>query len=424
MAVRVLFACETGQISGAETVLLTLLAAVDRAAYEPRAVCPPNGPLAQRLAASGVPVDCVHVPRLRRNLRSLVRELPRLPRFSRWLRAYLRDQQIELVHCNSFGAQLACAGAAVDCGIPTVWHMHDILKRRRSNGWLLRRTARSADRIICVSEAVARELEAWDIPPHKLQVIYNGLDLETHFQPRAASGLLRAQFGLPPRTRLVGIIGQLAPWKGQHVFLRAAGLLNKDRPDVAFVIVGAPLFGGRRYQERLERIAREAGIEGSVIFAGRRDDIPQVLAELEILVHASVLPDPLPTVLLEAGACAKPVVAAACGGVAEIVADGQTGLLVPPGDAEAMSAALDRLLADREAATAMGIAARHRVQRRFSIDGFVRGVEQVYREVLGRPAAADSSDAPPAPEQRETPEAATSIDPSTPESGPQEGAGP
>jgi len=418
VAHRVLYACETAQVSGAETVLLNLLSAIDRSAFEPFAICPPDGPLPERLAAIGVPVQAAHVPRLRRTVRSATRELPRLPSFLRWLRGYLRDHRIDLVHCNSFGAELACAAAAVEHGIPTVWHMHDILKRRWSNGWLLRRTARAADRVICVSHAVARELESWSIPSQKLTTVYNGLDLAGRFQPRPATGRLHAQFGLPSRARLVGIVGQLTPWKGQHVFLRAAGLLHGDRREAVFVIVGAPLFGDRRYQEQLNTIARETGIEGNVVFAGRRDDIPEVLAELEIVVHASILPDPLPTVLLEAGACAKPVVATACGGVPEIVDDGETGLLVPPGDTEAMSAALDRLLADRERAAAIGEAARRLIEQRFGLEGFARGVEQVYGEVLGEPVDADGCDAPAPPtaaEQCESTEPATDSEISTTE---------
>lgn len=417
MAHRVLYACETAQVSGAEIVLLNLLSAVDRSLYEPFAICPPDGPLPERLAAIGVPSQSARVPRVRRTVRSAMQELPRLASFSRWLHGYLRDHQIGLVHCNSFGAQLACGAAAVECGIPAVWHMHDILKRRWSNGWLLRRTARAADRVICVSHAVARELESWNIPPQKLATVYNGLDLAGRFRPRPATGRLHAQFGLPSRARLVGIVGQLTPWKGQHVFLRAAGLLHGDRPEAVFVIVGAPLFGDHRYQEQLNTIAREMGIEGSVVFAGRRDDIPEVLAELEIVVHASILPDPLPTVLLEAGACAKPVVATACGGVPEIVDDGETGLLVPPGDSEAMSAALDRLLADHERAAAIGEAARRLVEQRFGLDGFARGVERIYREVLGEPVDAEVSDAPAPPtseEQCESPGPASDAEIPTP----------
>jgi glycosyltransferase involved in cell wall biosynthesis len=383
VAHRVLFVCETAQISGAEVVLLNLLSALDRSLYEPHAICGPEGPLAERLAALGVAVTQLRVPRPRRTLRSALRELPRLPGFSRRLGALLRERDIDLLHANSLGAHLACSRAAAECGIPAIWHMHDILRRRWPNGAILRRAAAAADRIICVSRAVADELERWRLPVTKLTVIHNGLDPQGRFRPRAATGFLHAQFGLPAHAQLAAIIGQVTPWKGQHVFLRAAGTIGRERPQAVFLVVGAPLFGGDGYRRRLERIARAAGIADRVVFTGRRSDVPEIMTEVEVVVHASVLPDSLPTVLLEAAASAKPVVATSGGGVAEIVVDGRTGLLVPPGDAEAMAAAIERLLDDPARAQAMGAAARTRAQAMFSLDDQVRKVQALYEEILG-----------------------------------------
>jgi len=384
---RILYASETAQVSGAEIVLLNLIESLDRTLFEPRALCAPGGPMPRRLAALGVPVATMRFPWLRRAVRSALLEWPRLPSFSRWLAAYLRDQRIDILHTNSWGAQLACADGALAAGVVTVWHMHAILKRRWPNGWVMRRAARSADRIICVSRAVARELDAFGVPPDKLVVIHNGLDLEGRFRPRPATGLLHAQFGLPPGARLVGMIGQLAPWKGQHVFLRAAAIAAKAQPDAVFLIVGDPLFGDTRYQARLIALARAGGIEEKVVFTGRRDDMPEVLAELDLVVHASVLPDPLPTVLIEAGAAGKPVVATAVGGVSEIVNDGRSGLLVPPGDADAMAAAIDRLLSNHDAAASMGRAARRIVEQRFTVERFASRVQELYRDLLSAPIA-------------------------------------
>lgn len=382
---RILYACETAQVSGAEIVLLGLIGSLDRSLYEPRAVCPPGGAMAQRLADVNAPTETMRFPRLRRTPRSLVLELPRLRAFSRRLQTCLRERQVDILHTNSWGAQLACANAALASGVTTVWHMHAIFRRRWPNGWALRLAAHGADRIVCVSRAVAAELKAWGIPPEKLAVIYNGIDPGGRFQPRPSTGLLHAQFGLPASARLVGIVGQLAQWKGQHVFLRAAAMVAQAQPEVVFIIVGAPLFRDAGYQARLTRLAHGGGIADRVIFTGRRDDVAEVMAELELVVHASVLPDPLPTVLLEAGAAGKPVVATACGGVPEIVDDGRTGLLVTPGDAEAMAAAMDRLLSNVVAAAAMGRAARRLIEQRFTLERFARQIQELYDELLRAP---------------------------------------
>jgi len=390
---RVLYACETAQISGAEIVLLNLIGSINRSLYEPRALCPPGGPLRPRLADLAVPAQVIRFPRLRRTLRSAALELPRLRGFSRRLRTYLRQQQIDIVHANSWGAHIACASAAVECGAITVWHMHSIFRRRWPNGWALRAAARSADRIICVSHAVARELEAWGIPAAKLTVICNGLDLDERFQPRPPTGLLHSQYGLPADAQLVATIGQLTPGKGQDLFIRAAASIAAAHPRAVFLVVGAPLFGDQRWPRHLQRLAQQLGIQDRVMFTGTRDDMPRVLAEVRFVVHASVAADSLPTVLMEAGAMAKPAIATVSGGAPEIIEDHRTGLLVPPGDAEAMAAAMDRLLSDAETAAAMGAAARRVIEQRFTIGQYVRQVEELYRELLLAPVAA-SSDRP------------------------------
>jgi len=388
LTVRVLYINHVSQIGGAEVSLLALLRGLNRSEFDPIALCPPGAELPRRLSAIGVPVYTARLPRHGRSIAAAARQLVQGPLLSRWLAQRLREWKVDLVHTNSLSAQIATGAAAQEAGLPVIWHMHSILKRRWPNGVALRRAGHNADRVICVSRAVARELEAWRIPGAKLTVIYNGLDLGERFSPRAATGLFRAQCGLPADAQLVAIIGQLTPAKGQDVFLRAAATIAADHPRAAFLIVGAPLFGDQRWPRRLQRLAQQLGIQDRVIFTGARSDIPSLLSEVRFVVHASVAADALPTVLLEAGAMAKPAVATRSGGASEIIEDGGTGLLVPPGDAEAMAAAMDRLLSDAETAAAMGAAARGVIEKRFANEKFVQRVEQLYREVLCAPAPA------------------------------------
>jgi glycosyltransferase involved in cell wall biosynthesis len=382
MTARVLYINHVSQIGGAEVSLLALLGALDRAEFDPVALCPPRGELPARLAQIGVPVHPAWPPRARRGIAAAARQLVRGPLFSRWLNERLREWEIDLVHTNSFSAQLAAGAAAQEAGLPVVWHMHSILKRRWPNGVALRRAGHNADRVICVSRAVARELEAWGIPASKLTVIYNGLDLVECFRPQPPTRLLHTQYGLPADAQLVAIIGQVTPGKGQDVFIRAAASIAADHPRAVFLIVGAPLFGDQRWPRSLQRLAAELGLGDRVIFTGVRHDIPRVLAEVEFMVHASVAADSLPSVLIEAGAMAKPAIATMSGGAPEIIEDRRSGLLVPAGDAEAMAAAMDRLLSDAETAAAMGAAARSRIGRMFTIEENVRKVQQLYRAVL------------------------------------------
>jgi glycosyltransferase involved in cell wall biosynthesis len=161
------------------------------------------------------------------------------------------------------------------------------------------------------------------------------------------------------------LIGRISPWKGQHVFLRAAARVLKRFPEARFVIAGAAIFGEEAYEKQLHRLVRELAIADQVDFLGFSTDVPSVIEGLDVVAHASTLPEPFGQVIIEAMASAKPVVATLGGGVTEIIDDNITGLLVPMGD-------------DQE----MGYRGRIRVLRQFTIDKTVRQVQEVYDFLL------------------------------------------
>jgi glycosyltransferase involved in cell wall biosynthesis len=183
----------------------------------------------------------------------------------------------------------------------------------------------------------------------------------------------------PGRLR-VGIIGRLDPWKGQHIFLDAfAKAFPGDEAQAA--IVGAKLFGDDRYELELERQAVALGLEGRVAFRGFRDDIQDELRNLDVLVHASTLPEPFGQVVVEGMAAGLAVIAADAGGPAEVVTDGVDGLLCPPGDVDALAAALRRLAADPAFRHQLGSAARLRAHD-FTPARIAPKVMAVYQGIL------------------------------------------
>ncbi|HEY9722283.1 MAG TPA: glycosyltransferase, partial [Oscillatoriaceae cyanobacterium] len=176
---------------------------------------------------------------------------------------------------------------------------------------------------------------------------------------------------------VVGVVSHLIPWKGQDVFVRAAARLAPDHPDWRFVVVGDDIFQFRGERTRLEALAASLGIGERIAFVGHREDVPGVLEQFDLFVLPSLY-EPFGRVLIEAMAATRPIVATFAGGVPEIVLDGETGVLVPPGDDERLAQAIAAVLADSALAKRLATAARQRVETHFALTRTVEGVMQAY----------------------------------------------
>jgi glycosyltransferase involved in cell wall biosynthesis len=186
---------------------------------------------------------------------------------------------------------------------------------------------------------------------------------------------------------VVGIVGRLAPWKGQHVFIDAIARVQRKHSALQGRIIGSPLFGEEEYSQSLRRRVEALGLADVVQFVGFRHDVAEELAGLTIAVHASTIPEPFGQVVVEAMACGVPIVATDAGGPAEILEHGSDGLLVPPGDADALAAAVIQLLEDANLRMRLTEAATRKVQR-YRPERVAAEVEAVYAAVLGRRASA------------------------------------
>jgi glycosyltransferase involved in cell wall biosynthesis len=180
---------------------------------------------------------------------------------------------------------------------------------------------------------------------------------------------------------VVLIVGHLHAVKGYPTFLEAAQRVAAIVPECAFVSLGEEM-SGTGYRATLERRAQELGLNDRMYFLGWRDDIRHILSAADVVALPS-LAEGLPMAILEAMACARPVVATPVGGNSEAVLDGVTGLLVPVNDADALASALIRLLRDPQLARSMGEAGRRRVEDHFSVERFVRAVEGLYDDLRG-----------------------------------------
>jgi glycosyltransferase involved in cell wall biosynthesis len=361
--IRVLFVSPTGEIGGAEVALLRLLRHLDRTRFAPAAVCLSPGPLLDRLRA--LDVECTLVPAGRfRHLHRTVAVVLQIARVARRHRS-------DVIFGNGTKGHLYGALAARLVRRPTLWWLCDMLPsdsgRPLSLNWLATRL--HASMIAAVSWATLEAARRYYATPSPICVVYPGLEIETldeEAQRLGGPAAVRRELNVGDAP-LIGIAGRLTRWKGQHVFLEAAARIACKRPEARFVIVGDALLGiDTDYPEFLRRQVRQLGLHDRVAFTGFRPDVPRLLAAMDIVVHASVLPEPASVVVSEAMALGRPVIATALGGMPEIIEDGVSGILVSPGDPAALAAAVLALLGDRERARRIGLAARQRVRERFT----------------------------------------------------------
>jgi glycosyltransferase involved in cell wall biosynthesis len=212
----------------------------------------------------------------------------------------------------------------------------------------------------------------------RVRVVPNGFDADVAEPGPEASRDLRELAGLDERP-VVGLFGRLAPWKGQEVLLRALSAM----PDVQAVLVGGPLFGAEEFERELRTLADELGISDRVRFLGHREDVPTLMAGVDVVVHCSTTPEPFGRVLVEAQLARRPVVATDGGGVREIVTDEVDGLVVAPRDVDALTAAVARVLADPALAARMGAAGRAGSSGRYALTATRETFAALIDEVVG-----------------------------------------
>jgi glycosyltransferase involved in cell wall biosynthesis len=346
-----------GDVAGGQLVALRLARAARARGDEVSFVAPERGPFTELAAREGFPVDVLP---LRRTF-----QLAAAWRLARLLRA----RRADLLHTHTLAAAnilARLAGAAAR--VPAVSHLHIENHFRPATRWLLARldnaTARLAARLVAVSEDTRRAYERQGYPRGRIEVVYNGVDLP------ANGGYRRND---PAR---IGEVARLCDVKGQRELLHAVARL----PEARLVLAGRDLEQGGAFQDELERESELLGIRERVEF-GFHDDVPALLETLDVVALPSWT-EGLPLVLLEAMARGRPVVATPVGGTPELVTDGETGLLVPPRDPEALAAALRRVLDDPELARRLGEAARARVAERFSAAEQERRILALYDDVV------------------------------------------
>jgi glycosyltransferase involved in cell wall biosynthesis len=361
-------------VGGAERSLSRLLAGLDRTRFAPTVAClyGSDSPVADDIRALGIPVHELGM-----------RHKWRLDGFWR-LYVLLRRERPAILHTFLFHANIPGRVIGRLVGVPADRAGPIVISGERTMGmesrWryrLNRLTQGLADRVVCVSQQVADfVMNEVGVPGDKIVVIPNGVDLDpTESLPDKQAA--RERLKLPADGALVGTVARLDPVKRLDVFLEALALLD----DIRAIIVG---YGPE--ERRLKAMADRLGIADRVLFAGHQRDVRPWLAALDVFVLCSDW-EGMSNALLEAMAARLPVVATSTGGTPDVVVDGVTGSLVPPGDPYSLAQAIRRLLLDPDLRAQMGRAGRRRVEERFSIRQMVERTQVLYETLLDERAA-------------------------------------
>lgn len=300
-----------------------------------------------------------------------------LPNTVRCIRLALRHGA-DIIHLNNgLESQLSGLFAAKILRIPCVAHARGF----PNFSMLVDGVSTSVDRYIAVSSSVELQLVENGVDADRISVVHDAVDVDNFSRPRDTDAV-RDELSIPPEAKVFGLLGRIMGWKGVKEFVSAAIRVLESLDDAYAVIVGDESDGNRSYFREVQDLAQKSSVRERIIFAGFRDDVPAVVQTLDLLVHTSLQPEPFGLVLVEAMAAGTPVVAADRGGPVDIVADGESGLLVDPEDTAALATAIERVLREPKAARKMGERGRRRARSQFAVDRHAGKIMDIYRSVL------------------------------------------
>ena len=365
---KILLLHSSSDVYGASKIFLGTVQLLKKRNHEVWVVLSEDGPLVKKLASAGATVLMVRLGILRRkyfNPRGIINRIATLLRARKQLQELIRKEKIELVYSNTTGV-LAGAFAARNCGVRHIWHVHEIIENpfwlKQLLGHLMNRYAVG---IIAVSEAVKQSWESV-LPAERITVIQNGIDYSPYLEHEHT---LTKELQLPTAAIVIGMVGRVHYWKGQSYFLKLAGQLHQKHPSLHFLLAGDAYPGYEDLYQEMQTQIETLQLSDVVHNLGFREDIPAVMQTIDLLLLPSQQPDPFPTVILEAMASAKPVIATQFGGAVEMIDAGITGDLMPADQVDTAVSVIESWL-DKNRLQAAGEAGRKRVLEKFSLEAW------------------------------------------------------
>ena len=377
---RILYLHAGAEMYGADKVLLELIKGLDRQEFETHVILPNDGVLVEALRQVGAQVSVLDYPILRRkyfNPKGIVDYIRSYNFYAKQIALYAQEHSIDMVH-NNTAAVLEGIYLKRKLKLPLIWHVHEIIvKPKAISDFINMLMGRYADKIVTVSQAVANHIKQSPfIKDSQVKVIYNGVDNTVYYPMNASS--IREKFDIAQDALVIGMIGRVNAIKGQNDFIEAVEpLLEKNEQAVAFLAGG--VFPGEEWRlEELDKRIASSSVVSQIHRIDYYDKTSELYNMFDIFVLPSIKPDSLPTVVLEAMACSKPVVGYNNGGIAEMVVDDKSGHLVKPNSSQELSNAISLLLDSSEKREQFGREGYQRQKELFSLDSYIKNFSEFY----------------------------------------------
>lgn len=368
--INILHIYQNSKIGGVQQQILNLLKAYNREVFNPIFCClGPKEEIGKEI--EGIGIDCIPLNRSRYNRFSLgiVLDLHRL----------MKKKQIHIVRTHRYRSNFYGRLAAFLTGaLVIVASVHDNYRTDKRPGRRIinRMLSHITDKIVAVSEEVKKDIIRYDkIEPSKVVVLPNGIDVE-RFNPKGNFADIRKEFSIKEGALVVGFVGRIVPAKGLQYLIDSIPYVKGEFKNIKLLVIGEGSIVARLHEQ-----AKEKKVYDSIIFTGRRRDIPDILSCIDIFVMPSIA-EGLPNALLEAMAMGKPIVATEVGGIPEVMKNGVNGLLVPPRDPIALATAMKGLIGNDRLAAQMGYAARDLVLDKFSMRAITQKWQTLYLSIL------------------------------------------
>ena len=377
---RILYLHAGAEMYGADKVLLELIKGLDRQEFEAHVILPNDGVLVEALRQVGAQVSVLDYPILRRkyfNPKGIADYIRSYNFYAKQIALYAREHNIDMVH-NNTAAVLEGIYLKRKLKLPLIWHVHEIIvKPKAISDFINMLMGRYADKIVTVSQAVANHIKQSPfIKDSQVEVIYNGVDNAVYYPMDASS--IREKFDIAQDALVIGMIGRVNAIKGQNDFIEAVEpLLEKNEQAVAFLAGG--VFPGEEWRlEELDKRIASSSVVSQIHRIDYYDKTSELYNMFDIFVLPSIKPDSLPTVVLEAMACSKPVVGYNNGGIAEMVVDDKSGCLVKPNRPQELSNAISLLLDSSEKREKFGRVGYQRQKELFSLESYIKNFSEFY----------------------------------------------
>lgn len=368
--INILHIYQNSRIGGVQQQLLSLLKAYNREVFNPFFCCfGPKEAMGKEIEGIGIELTALNRFRYHRILPGIFVDLSRL----------MKEKHIHIVRTHRYHPNVYGRVAAFLAGVPVIvasvhdnYRMDKRPKRRIVNHILSKIT----DKIVAVSESIKKDIVRYDkIDPSKILVIPNGVDTE-RFNPEGNFANIKEEFLIKDNDIVIGFVGRIVPAKGLEYLIDTLSYLKEEFKNLKLLIIGEGAIVARLHEQ-----AKEKKVYDSIIFAGGRRDIPDILSCIDIFVMPSIA-EGLPNALLEAMAMGRPIVATEVGGIPEVMKNGVNGLLVPPRDPIALATAMKGLIGNDRLAAQMGHAARDLVQDKFSMRATAQKWQTLYLSIL------------------------------------------